>query len=77
MSNKPPAVYWDACCFIGRIQREPDKIEELDHLASLAEAGKLLIVTSTLTIAEVLYEPNDRGEDSKNIKRISRYFEHA
>lgn len=58
MPNRPPAVYWDACCFIARIQREPDRIADLEQLTELAEDDKLRIVTSTLTIAEVLQEPN-------------------
>jgi predicted nucleic acid-binding protein len=76
MPSKPPAVYWDACCFIGRIQRESDKIADLEQLTTLAEDGKLLIVTSTLTIAEVLYEPGNEGPDGKKIRLISTYFEH-
>ena len=35
------AVYWDACCFIGVISREHDKIAELEPMVDRAVAGKL------------------------------------
>ena len=76
MPNETPAVYWDTCCFIGRIEREPDKIEDLEPLTKLAEENKLLIVTSTLTIAEVLYEPSEELAAINGFKTIKDFFEH-
>lgn len=76
MSNKPPAVYWDACCFIGRIQRESGKIADLEHLTELAGDGKLLIVTSVLTITEVLQEPSIGHDNPDAFRTISEFFEH-
>jgi len=75
MPSKPPKVYWDACAFIGRIQREPDKIVELEQLTELATQGKLLIVTSTLTIAEVLKEPALGPSDDEKFRSIADFFE--
>ena len=76
MPNKTLAVYWDACCFIGRIQREKDKIAELEELTELAEKEKLLIVTSTLTIVETLWGAGESEEKKKDRETVSRYFEH-
>lgn len=46
--------YWDSDCFLGWLQDEADKIEGCQQVLSAADDGKILIVTSALTIAEVL-----------------------
>ncbi|MEQ1718342.1 MAG: type II toxin-antitoxin system VapC family toxin [Hyphomicrobium sp.] len=46
--------YWDSDCFLGWLLEEPDKVEHCRQVLSAAEDGKILIVTSALTIAEVL-----------------------
>ena len=46
--------YWDACCFIGWLKAEPDKVPECRTVIGSAERGELKIVTSSLTLAEVL-----------------------
>jgi predicted nucleic acid-binding protein len=46
--------YWDSDCFLGWLQAEPDKEERCRQVLEAAEDGKVLIVTSALTIAEVL-----------------------
>jgi predicted nucleic acid-binding protein len=46
-------------------------------LTEEAENGRLLIVTSTLTIAEVLYDKSDTKSTAEAIKKkIRSYFEH-
>ncbi len=58
-------VYWDACCFLGWLQSEADKQESCRAVLADADAGKIIIVTSALTLAEVLamrrYEAIDRS----------------
>ena len=46
--------YWDSDCFLGWLQDEADKVESCRQVLAAAEDGKVLIVTSALTIAEVL-----------------------
>lgn len=46
--------YWDSDCFLGWLQAEPNKEESCRQVLEAAEEGKVLIVTSALTIAEVL-----------------------
>ena len=46
--------YRDSDCFLGWLQAEPDKVVNCKQVLSAAEDGKILIVTSALTIAEVL-----------------------
>ncbi len=46
--------YWDSDCFLGWLQAEVDKETACHEVLQAAEDGKLLILTSALTIAEVL-----------------------
>ncbi len=47
--------YWDSCNFISLIaEDEADRAEICQHILEDAEAGRLVIITSTLTIAEVI-----------------------
>lgn len=47
-------VYWDSVCFLGWLQDEEDKSSVCEQVLIEADAGKTTIVTSALTIAEVL-----------------------
>lgn len=47
-------VYWDSDCFLGWLQEEADKQALCKQVISEAEVGNLKILTSALTIAEVL-----------------------
>ena len=56
MADKPKhIVYWDSDAFLGLINGEPDKIAECDEVWREAQNGVFQIVTSTLTIAEVIF----------------------
>ena len=46
--------YWDSDCFLGWLQAEPDKEEHCRLVLDAAEQGRVVIVTSALTLAEVL-----------------------
>ncbi len=46
--------YWDSDCFLGWLQAEKDKEAACREVLQPAEEGNVLIVTSALTIAEVL-----------------------
>lgn len=47
-------VYWDSDCFLGFLQDEQDKVPECEQVLQAAQDGTIQIVTSTLTLAEVL-----------------------
>lgn len=47
--------YWDSDAFLGYLLNEPDKVDACDSVLAAAEDGKIIIVTSALTLAEVLY----------------------
>ncbi len=46
--------YWDSDCFLGWLQDEPEKADKCGDVLALCERGEMEIVTSALTIAEVL-----------------------
>lgn len=47
--------YWDTVCFLGVLNEEPDKLSACRAVIAEAERGNVRIVTSALTIAEVLW----------------------
>ncbi|HET8558163.1 MAG TPA: type II toxin-antitoxin system VapC family toxin [Gaiellaceae bacterium] len=47
--------YWDTVCFLGVLNAEPDKLSACRAVISEAERGNIRVVTSALTIAEVLW----------------------
>jgi predicted nucleic acid-binding protein len=46
--------YWDACVFLGWLKAEPDKLAACQAGIRMAERGELTIITSVLSLAEVL-----------------------
>ncbi len=48
-------IYWDSDTFLGWLQNEAGKAEVCEGTIKRAEAGEVLIVTSALTITEVLW----------------------
>lgn len=48
-------IYWDSDCFLGHFQAESGKADKCDGVIERAERGDVLIVTSALTLAEVLW----------------------
>lgn len=48
-------VYWDTNAFLGLLNDEADKVPLCENVWKAGEHGLLVIVTSTLTVAEVIY----------------------
>lgn len=48
-------IYWDSDCFLGHFKADAGKAEKCDGVLQRAERGDVLIVTSALTLAEVLW----------------------
>lgn len=46
--------YWDSDCFLAWLQNEPGSADKCGDVFALAERGEVEIVTSALTVAEVL-----------------------
>ena len=67
--------YWDACTCLGLLRDEPDKVGACQEIIDQAEAGEIQIVTSALTIAEVLWlKGHDRVpvEDREMVRNFFR-----
>src|SRR5947209_2987081 len=72
-------VYWDSDAFLGWLQAEPGKSELCAGTLKRADQGEVLIFTSALTIAEVLWMrgapmiPQEKAEIVRKFFRRS-YF---
>jgi predicted nucleic acid-binding protein len=72
-------IYWDSDAFLGWLQAEPGKAELCAGTLRRADQGEILIFTSTLTLAEVLWMrgapmvPQEKAEILRKFFRRS-YF---
>ena len=71
---KVPIVYWDSCVFISLIEKTPGRIDIIDELVTMAQNGELLIVTSTLTEAEIIKWPEDGISHEESNRKITDFF---
>ncbi len=78
MPNKPTLLYWDACVFISAIQQTAGCSPVIEAILDLAKAEKVFVVTSALTIAEVVKESRDNADSNRSATdavRIREFFE--
>ena len=68
--------YWDSDCFLAWLQNEAGKASDCAPVVRAAEAGEVTIVTSALTIAEVLYLRHHDPIPSASAETVRRFFEH-
>jgi hypothetical protein len=67
--------YWDSVVFLGWLAKEPDKVDRCRAVIRAAEAHKLRIVTSSLTMVEVI-KLKGRAPISKEVEpKITAFFE--
>lgn len=66
--------YWDSVAFLGYLNGEPDKVDDCESVLAAADAGKLVIVTSALTIAEVLYVKGHTPMPPEKRSTVSNFF---
>lgn len=74
---KADLIYWDSDAFLGALQEEPGKRDRCDGTIARAKAGEVLIVTSTLTIAEVLWLRNAPRIPHDKAAILRRFFRHT
>lgn len=68
--------YWDSDTFLSFLKEEPDKAEKCRGVIQAAENGSINIVTSALTIAEVIYLKGIPKITPDKSEKICRFFEH-
>jgi predicted nucleic acid-binding protein len=66
--------YWDSDCFLGWLQAEPDKEDLCRAVLQSAEDGKILIVTSALTLAEVLMTRGRPRIPASDREKVEKFF---
>ena len=71
----PKRFYWDSCVFIDRIARKASVIAELEQITDAAAKGDVVIIASTLCIAEC-FKIKESG-DSLAVQRqlINDFFD--
>jgi predicted nucleic acid-binding protein len=67
-------VYWDSDCFLGWLQAEPSKVELCEGTLERANQGDVLIFTSTLTMAEVLWLKGGPPIPQQKADLVRRFF---
>lgn len=69
--------YWDAVTFLGWLSEEADKVSDCKPVLEAAEAGSITLVTSALTIAEVLWLKGHKKVDASHARKIEAFFRHS
>ena len=67
-------VYWDSNAFLGLLNGEQDKVQSCDDVWEAGERGLLMIVTSTLTVAEVIYAKGASKLDPIKRPLVNNFF---
>jgi hypothetical protein len=67
-------VYWDSDAFLGWLQAEPGKVELCEGSLGRANAGEIVIFTSALTIAEVLWMRNAPAIPQDKADLVRKFF---
>jgi len=67
-------IYWDSDCFLGHFQAETGKAEKCDGVLQRAERGEVLIVTSALTLAEVLWLRGEPKLSKEKAVLVQKFF---
>ncbi len=67
--------YWDSDCFLGWFNEESSKIDQCKGVLTKARNGELLIVTSALTLTEVIRLKGKPRISKENEDKIVDFFE--
>lgn len=67
-------VYWDSVAFLGLLNGESDKVPVCEDVWKVAERGLITIVTSTLTVAEVIYAKGVPRLDPAKRPLVNNFF---
>lgn len=67
-------IYWDSDPFLGWLQNEVDKAELCKGTIERAEAGEVLLVTSALTLAEVLWQKGSPKLAQDKLTTLRKFF---
>ena len=72
MRNRPNRVVWDSCVIIDAIQKAPERWKDLEPYTRDVKEGRLQIIVSELSVAEVSHlgalDNTDIAEQTRMIK---------
>lgn len=76
VAKKTRRIYWDSAVYIDRLERTAGKIDVLEAITQAAEAGRVVMLASTLVLAEVakLEKALDKSEADK-LKLLEELWE--
>lgn len=74
---KPDLIYWDSCAFLGWLQAEPDKMDLCSGTLDRAKAGEVGIITSALTLTEVLWTKGGPKLPEDKADTLRKFFRHS
>ena len=69
--------YWDSATFLGWLSDEPDKVPHCRPVLEAAEAGTVVLVTSALTIVEVLWPKGHQKISAQQARKVESFFRHS
>ena len=69
--------YWDSDCFLGWLQAEAGKVEPCRQVLDIAARGELEIITSALTIAEVLHLRGHQPISADKRQQVIEFFKRS
>lgn len=67
-------IYWDSDAYLGWLQEEPSKVELCDGTFHRAQMGEVIIFTSALTLAEVLWRRGGPRLPRDKADMLNRFF---
>jgi hypothetical protein len=67
-------IYWDSACFLSHFHAEVGQAEKCDGLLQRAERGEVIIITSALTLAEVLWMRGEPRLQKEKAELLQRFF---
>lgn len=70
-------VYWDTDPFLGWLQDEAAKVQLCQGTMERARAGEALIITSALTLTEVLWRKGGPRLAVDKADKLRRFFRHS
>jgi predicted nucleic acid-binding protein len=73
--SKDSDRYWDANAFLGWLAEEPNKVDRCRGVIRAAEAKRLRIVTSSLTMVEVVKLKGGQPVGKEAEPKITAFFE--
>lgn len=73
--TKPALFYWDSCVFISCIQSDPKRFAVLEAIVEEAKSGKVIVVASTMAVAEIVKLSDDSAKWKAELAKIHAFLD--